>query len=239
MLREHRIADSCQVRRFPKIVAPSASPNENIVSQVTNCIPGFLLRACHSSPEGRDMFVIPSIAVRYRSPLGDPRDLIPIVPPCHDTRVLRGICIDPLVPIIIVGNFDNTLNTVLGGEDNLRAGEGMRDGVTVLHKCLHFWHDAAQTVHVKHDGDRDETPQQQQKRLTVQLHTCLMVLVLHCLWYAALDRGLHDPLQFRHASRPIVFLILCGLYQLLRRAALRNFLILTLLTASNTFIRIL
>merc|ERR1711862_611905 len=110
MLGKHRIANAGQMRRLCQVIAPATSPDQNVVGPVTNRIPSLSFWTGESAAKSCDMLVVPCVAICDGSPLGDARDLIAVVPPRHDTRVLRRMLIDPFISLeVVIDDHRSTL----------------------------------------------------------------------------------------------------------------------------------
>ena len=97
-----RVANAREVRRLCKVVAAAARPHEHIVGDVARERVGLLLRRGEDAPEGGNVLVIPRVAVGDRGALRDAGNLVAIVPPRHDARVLGGVVPQPEVGLAVV-----------------------------------------------------------------------------------------------------------------------------------------
>mmetsp|Transcript_41731 Transcript_41731/g.95779 ORF Transcript_41731/g.95779 Transcript_41731/m.95779 type:complete len:275 (-) Transcript_41731:662-1486(-) len=102
VIREHRVPNPCQVGRLSQVISMSSCPHQDVVSQMSDCIPSLLLRAGEHATKGSNVLVVPCVAISNRRALGYTRYLVTIVPPRHHSRVLGSVLVDPLVTTEVV-----------------------------------------------------------------------------------------------------------------------------------------
>mmetsp|Transcript_77796 Transcript_77796/g.197651 ORF Transcript_77796/g.197651 Transcript_77796/m.197651 type:complete len:328 (-) Transcript_77796:49-1032(-) len=134
MLGEHGVADARQVRGLRQVVAAASSPDEQVIRNMPDGVVGLLLRARERAAQGRDVLVVPSVAIGNRRPLGNARDLVPVVPPCDNPGVLGRVLVDPLVALQVVIHLDHSVDSIPHHRDDLRIRQGLRHGVAMLHE---------------------------------------------------------------------------------------------------------
>ena len=98
--------------------------------------------------------MIPRVSVRNRRTLSDTRDLISVIPPCHDSRVLGCVVSEPPIRLTIVINHDRSTISEFCLIHQGRIGHSLRHKDTVMketvrvgedekdnHSCSHLCHD--------------------------------------------------------------------------------------------------
>mmetsp|Transcript_39854 Transcript_39854/g.95662 ORF Transcript_39854/g.95662 Transcript_39854/m.95662 type:complete len:479 (-) Transcript_39854:602-2038(-) len=132
-IREHRIADARHVRGLGQIIAVAPSPDQHIIGQVSDSVPSPLLRSSEAPAQGRDVLVVPSVAIGDGGPVGDTCNLVPVIPPGHDAGILGGVVTEPLVglEVVVDDGILSILHTV--HEHNLWVGQTASIAVTMLH----------------------------------------------------------------------------------------------------------
>mmetsp|Transcript_2694 Transcript_2694/g.4927 ORF Transcript_2694/g.4927 Transcript_2694/m.4927 type:complete len:233 (+) Transcript_2694:640-1338(+) len=75
--------------------------------------------------------MIPSISVSDGCPIGHPSNLIAIVPPCHDTGILRSVIPQPPVSLPVIVNDDDLSRALPGLQHNRWLGESLAHPVAV------------------------------------------------------------------------------------------------------------
>mmetsp|Transcript_10448 Transcript_10448/g.33382 ORF Transcript_10448/g.33382 Transcript_10448/m.33382 type:complete len:466 (+) Transcript_10448:423-1820(+) len=120
----HAVSDARNVRHLGEIVAAAAAPDQDVVGQVADHAVGGLLLGDEAAAEGGDVLVVPGVAVRDRGAVGNASDLIAVVPPGHDTRVLGGVVAEPKVRLAVVVHQHLGAVAQLGVEHDGRVGHG-------------------------------------------------------------------------------------------------------------------
>lgn len=76
-----------------------------------------IFRGTHGQPHCSNVCIVPSIVINESSSIGESSDLVPIVPPTHDDRVLLSVHPQPVVGLSVVID-DVFLAVVIGGKDH-------------------------------------------------------------------------------------------------------------------------
>mmetsp|Transcript_79813 Transcript_79813/g.231673 ORF Transcript_79813/g.231673 Transcript_79813/m.231673 type:complete len:274 (-) Transcript_79813:662-1483(-) len=143
------------MRRLGEVVPMAAGPHENVVGQVPDRVPSLLLWAGQRLADGRDVLVVPSVAIGEGCAPRDAGDLVAVIPPSHDASVLRGVLVDPLIPLQVVVDHNLAAGVAVAVvEDDLRVGERLRHVVAMLHKLVHLRDRAAEEDGVQNHRDR-------------------------------------------------------------------------------------
>mmetsp|Transcript_4168 Transcript_4168/g.9705 ORF Transcript_4168/g.9705 Transcript_4168/m.9705 type:complete len:221 (-) Transcript_4168:1790-2452(-) len=160
VIREDRISNPCQMRRFAQIISLAAAPNQNIVCQVFNGIVSPFHIASQSSSEGCNVLVVPSIAICNGCPVCNTGDLVTIVPPGHDPCILRCVLLKPFVAFVVVIHDVITTIPLSDSVHHRGAGHTFTDGLAVSDVFGHFAAQLAEVQHINHKGHREQGPQQ-------------------------------------------------------------------------------
>mmetsp|Transcript_42760 Transcript_42760/g.77245 ORF Transcript_42760/g.77245 Transcript_42760/m.77245 type:complete len:448 (-) Transcript_42760:1145-2488(-) len=206
VVRKDGVADPGQMRRLSKVVAPSTSPDQDVVSHVPDCIVSSLLRACQRAAECGNVLMVPSVSIRDGGPLGDARDLIAVVPPGHDARILRCILVNPLVALEVIVDQGLLSITLPDLVHYLWVRQRTSDHVAVLHEGWHPSSDAAESEDVKNKNQRHQAAAEKQRWVAVQLLACLAVGAQGGLWPGRQHLTLHHPNEMHGAPRTTVLL---------------------------------
>mmetsp|Transcript_9009 Transcript_9009/g.15356 ORF Transcript_9009/g.15356 Transcript_9009/m.15356 type:complete len:221 (+) Transcript_9009:315-977(+) len=164
VIREDRIANPCQMRRFAQIVSLAAAPNQNVVCQVFDGFVSSFHIASQSSSEGCNVLVVPSIAICNGCPVGNTGDLVTIVPPGHNPGILRCVLLKPFVAFVVVVHDVITTIPLSDRVHHRGAGHALTDGLAVSHIFGQFSAQLTEVQHVNHKGHREQGSQQDHRQ---------------------------------------------------------------------------
>jgi hypothetical protein len=86
-----------------RVVAHTAEDHQHVVDvQPVADLIGFVLGGGHRQTHRRDVRVVPGVVVHQRRPVTEPCDLVPVIPPRHDDRLLGCVHPQPVVSLTIV-----------------------------------------------------------------------------------------------------------------------------------------
>mmetsp|Transcript_52429 Transcript_52429/g.104046 ORF Transcript_52429/g.104046 Transcript_52429/m.104046 type:complete len:234 (-) Transcript_52429:523-1224(-) len=175
MVRENRIANPCQMWGLCQIISSPTGPHKHIVSKVANGIPSLLFWTREHPPKSCNMLMIPSVPIRNGCTPANARNLIAIIPPCHYTRVLWRVRINPFVSLQVIINEHRLAVSALHHVRDLRVGQRPCHPVTMLdeHRCP--WHNARNLPAVKDNSQREYSACHDRLRIVVVGNACLVV----------------------------------------------------------------
>eukprot|EP00408_Alexandrium_pacificum_P048247 CAMPEP_0171246748 /NCGR_PEP_ID=MMETSP0790-20130122/48120_1 /TAXON_ID=2925 /ORGANISM="Alexandrium catenella, Strain OF101" /LENGTH=275 /DNA_ID=CAMNT_0011714097 /DNA_START=168 /DNA_END=992 /DNA_ORIENTATION=+ len=119
------------VGRLRQVVPASPSPDQDVVCEVPDKVVRLPLRAREAAAQRRDVLVVPRVAVRDGRAVANAVDLVPVVPPSHHSRVLRGVVPEPPVRLSVVVDDDLLAVGKPGLEHDRRLRHGLADPVAV------------------------------------------------------------------------------------------------------------
>ena len=118
--------------RLGQVISPPSGPDQNVIGQVANDSVGLLLGAREALAQEGNVLVVPRVAIGNGGSVGDAGDLVPVVPPAHDARVLGSLVAEPVVSLAVVVDDDRFSGPELGLEHDARVGEGLSHLVRVV-----------------------------------------------------------------------------------------------------------
>mmetsp|Transcript_27661 Transcript_27661/g.83427 ORF Transcript_27661/g.83427 Transcript_27661/m.83427 type:complete len:290 (-) Transcript_27661:1239-2108(-) len=98
----HRVGDPGHVRRLRQVVARPAGPDEDVVGQVADDVVRLFLRVRQAAPQCGDVLVIPRVPIGDRCPVADAVDLVAVIPPRHDARILGRVVSEPPISLSVI-----------------------------------------------------------------------------------------------------------------------------------------
>merc|ERR1719329_1957540 len=122
--------------------------------------------------------MVPSVAIGDRSSLGDARDLVAIVPPSHDSGVLRRVLVDPLITFQIVIDQDLAPTSVADFVHNLWVRERLRNSLCMPDELRNLLRQRPHGEHVEDKKDRETTSPQDCSAVVVEI--CARLFILLC-----------------------------------------------------------
>jgi len=140
------------VGRLGQVVTAAARPHEHVVGQVARVGVGLVLGRREDAAERGDVLVVPRVAVGDGGAVGDARDLVAVVPPRHDARVLGGLGLEPEVGLAVVVDHDGLAVLQRGLEHDLRARGRLGHHVRVLVELLVAVEHERGEEHAEHDA---------------------------------------------------------------------------------------